>query len=61
MNKIVFMILLGIYELGLVIENRHLLKIEEEIKFGMFKDLRMVINLLIGIIPIAECIIGALG
>lgn len=59
--KIVYMLILGVYELGLVITQRHLLDINKQLKKDVNRDLRMVVNLLIGITPIAICLIGALG
>ena len=59
--KIVYMIILMIYELGLCLMNNKMNKQVIEFKQDFNKDLRMINLLLIGIIPIAICIIGALG
>lgn len=59
--KIVYMIILMIYELGLCLMNNRMNKQVIDFKQDFNKDLRMINLLLIGIIPIAICIIGALG
>lgn len=59
--KIFYMIILLIYEIGLIITDNHLRKVEEEIKKGMFRDLRFIIKFIIYLIPIAVCMIGALN
>lgn len=59
--KLFYMIILLIYQIGLIIFDKKLIKDEIEMGIDIHKELRRRINLIIGLIPIAICIIGALG